>query len=80
MVSNSKVLVMEFLTEDNDIHSLIINPPKDNLSKEEVTEAMNAVVESEAFLTSAGRHLVDVNNAYYKITTIEELEFASQGE
>ena len=80
MVSNSKVLVLEFLTEDNDIHSLIINPPKDNLSKEEVTEAMNAVVESEAFLTSAGRHLVDVNNAYYKITSIEELEFTTPGE
>ena len=80
MASSSKVLVLEFLTEDNDTHSLIINPPKDNLSKEEVTEAMNAVVESDAFLTSAGRHLMDVNNAYYKITTIEELEFASPGE
>ena len=80
MVSNSKVLVMEFLTEDNDIHSLIINPPKDNLSKEEVTEAMNAVVDSDAFLTSASRHLVDANNAYYKITTIEELEFTTPGE
>lgn len=80
MASSSKVLVLEFLTEDNDTHSLIINPPKDDLSKEEVTEAMNAVVESDAFLTSAGRHLIDVNNAYYKITSIEELEFASPGE
>ena len=80
MATNSKVLVLEFLTEDNDKYSLIINPPKDNLSKEEVTEAMNAVVESDAFLTSAGRHLIDVNNAYYKITSIEELEFASPGE
>lgn len=80
MVSNSKVLVMDFLTEDSETYSIIVNPPKDNLSKEEVTEAMNAVVESDAFLTSAGRHLMDVNNAYYKITTIEELEFTSPGE
>ena len=80
MTTNSKVLVLEFLTEDNDKYALIVNPPKDNLSKEEVTEAMNAVVESDAFLTSAGRHLIDVNNAYYKITSIEELEFASPGE
>lgn len=80
MTTNSKVLVLEFLTQDNDKYALIVNPPKDNLSKEEVTEAMNAVVESDAFLTSAGRHLIDVNNAYYKITSIEELEFASPGE
>lgn len=80
MVTNSKVLVLEFLTEDNDKYSLIINPPKDDLSKEEVTEAMNAVIDSDAFLTSAGKHLVDVNNAYYKITSIEELEFTTPGE
>ena len=75
-----KTLVLEFLTEDSETYSIIVNPPKDDLSKETVSEVMNTIVESDVFLTRAGRHLTDVKNAYYKTITIEELEFASPGE
>ena len=73
-------LVLEFLDEDNKTKSLQIKNPKPDLSKEFVTEAMNDIIEADALMTSAGRHLTDISNCYYRTVTIDELDFAEAGE
>ena len=79
-MSEEKTLVLEFLDEDNNTKSLVIKNPKDDLTKEAVTAAMNTIIEEDALLTNAARHLTDIKNCYYRTVTIDELPFAEVGE
>ena len=79
-MSEDKTLVLEFLDEDNNIKTIVIKNPKDDLTKEAVMAAMNTIIEEDALLTNAGRHLTDINNCYYRTVTIDELPFESEGE
>ena len=79
-MNEGKTLVLEFLDEDNNIKTIVIKNPKDDLSKEAVTAAMETIIEEDALLTNAGRHLQDINNCYYRTVTIDELPFAEAGE
>lgn len=79
-MSEEKTLVLEFLDEENNIKTLVIKNPKDDLSKEAVTAAMETIIEEDALLTNAGRHLQDINNCYYRTVTIDELPFETEGE
>lgn len=74
MVTTKKVLVLEFFDEDNKTYAITVNSPKDGLIKEDVVEAMNTIVDSDVFLTSGSKHLVDAANCYYKTTITEVLE------
>ena len=79
-MSETKTLVLEFVDEDNNTKSLVIKNPKDDLTKEAVTAAMNTIIEEDALLTNAGRHLADIKNCYYRTVIIDEIPFASDGE
>ena len=79
-MSEEKTLVLEFLDEDNNTKSLVIKNPKDDLTHEAVTAAMNTIIEEDALLTNAARHLTDIANCYYRTVTIDELPFESDGE
>ena len=79
-MSEEKTLVLEFLDEDNNTKSLVIKNPKDDLTKEAVIAAMNTIIEEDALLTNASRHLVDINNCYYRTVIIDEIPFAEDGE
>ena len=79
-MSEEKTLVLEFLDEDNNTKTLVIKNPKDDLTKEAVTAAMETIIEEDALLTNAGRHLQVINNCYYRTVTIDELPFAEAGE
>ena len=79
-MSEEKTLVLEFLDEDNNTKSLVIKNPKDDLTKEAVTAAMETIIEEDALLTNAARHLTDIKNCYYRTITIDELPFESDGE
>ena len=79
-MSEEKTLVLEFLDEDNNTKSLVIKNPKDDLTKEAVTAAMETIIEEDALLTNASRHLTDIANCYYRTVTIDELPFESDGE
>lgn len=79
-MSETKTLVLEFVDEDNNTKSVVIKNPKDDLTKEAVTEAMNTIIEEDALLTNAARHLTDIKNCYYRTVTIDELPFADVGE
>ena len=79
-MSEDKTLVLEFLDEDNNIKTIVIKNPKDDLTKEAVMAAMNTIIEEDALLTNAGRHLTDINNCYYRTVTIDELPFETEGE
>ena len=73
-------LVLVFLDEDNNEKSIVIKDPKMDLSMEEVQTAMNSIIDNDAILTSAGRHLSVISNCYYTTVTITVPEFASEGE
>lgn len=73
-------LVLVFLDEDNNEKSIVIKDPKMDLTMEEVQAAMNNVIDNDAILTPAGRHLSVINNCYYKTVTITVPEFATEGE
>ena len=79
-MSSTKMLVLEFLTDDSDTYSITVNPPKDDLTMEEVSDVMDTIIEKDVFLTSSAKHLSTAKGAHYKTTTIEELPFASEGE
>lgn len=75
-----KTLMMEFLDEDGNVYTIKVTPPKDDLSKETVSAVMSTILDTDVFLSSAGRHLTEINNAYYKTVTVEPLTFESEGE
>ena len=79
-MTQETTLILEFLDEDNNVKKLRIPNPKDDLSKETVTEVMNIVIDKDALLTNAGRHYRSINNCYYRTVIIDELEFESAGE
>ena len=72
-MESEKTLVLEFWDEDNKTKSLIIKNPKDDLTKEQVVEAMQTIIDADVLLTSASKHLVDVANCYYRTVTKEVL-------
>lgn len=73
-------LVLVFLDEDNNEKSIVIKDPKMDLTMEEVQAAMTNVIDNDAILTPAGRHLSVISNCYYKTVTITVPEFATEGE
>lgn len=75
-----KILMLEFLDENGNIYTIKVTPPKDDLSMETVSAVMSTVLDADVFLTSAGRHLTEINNAYYKTVTVEPLPFETEGE
>ena len=79
-MNEGKTLVLEFLDEDNNIKTIVIKNPKDDLTKEAVMAAMNIVIDEDVLLTNASRHLQDINNCYYRTVTIDELPFENDGE
>ena len=79
-MSETKTLVLEFVDEDNNTKSVVIKNPKDDLTHETVTAAMETIIAEDALLTNAGRHLVAINNCYYRTVTIDELPFETEGE
>lgn len=73
-------LVLVFLDEDNNEKSIVIKDPKMDLTMEEVQAAMTNVIDNDAILTPASRHLSEISNCYYKTVTITVPEFATEGE
>ena len=62
-------LVLSFLTTSGDDHVINVRAPKTDLTLSEVTDAMQAMIDSEAFLTSKGEALETVNKCYYRTIT-----------
>lgn len=62
-------LVLSFLTTSGNNHTITIHNPKSDLTLSEVMDAMQAIIESEAFLTSKGEALESVNKCYYRTVT-----------
>lgn len=69
-MEGSETLVLVFLDEDNNESSISIKDPDMDLSLEDVTEAMEKIIENDAVLTAAGKHLEQVRNCYYRVVTI----------
>ncbi|MDO4935640.1 MAG: DUF2922 domain-containing protein [Phascolarctobacterium sp.] len=67
-------LVLVFLDSENNEKSITIKDPKMDLSLEEVTDAMQEIIDSDAILTAAGNHLQTVSQCYYKTVTITRPE------
>lgn len=66
-----QVVVIEMLTEDDDVKEMVIrNPRLDLLSTDELAETARthalAICRSDILLTNAARHIVDMNNLYYR--------------
>ena len=67
-----KVLHMTFATAQGGTFKISLANTKDELTAEEVTEAMDSIVEASAFETSKGE-VVSKATAYYVTQEIEEL-------
>lgn len=70
-MEGSETLVLVFLDEDYNEKSIVVKDPNMDLSLEKVTAAMEDIIDNDTVLTSAGKHLVDISNCYYKIVTIK---------
>lgn len=68
-MSSTTTLVMVFKDEDGNDCSLTVLNPADDLSLEEVTAVMETIIDNDAILTSAGKHLDTVSNCYYRTVT-----------
>lgn len=79
-MENSETLVLVFLDENNDEKAIVIKDPKQDLSLEEVTAAMQEVIDSDAILTASGGHLAEISNCYYRTVTITVPVPATEGE
>ena len=79
-MTQETTLVLEFLDEDGTTKTVTIKNPKEDLTREAVNAVMQTIIDEDALLTNAGKHLSDINNCYYRTVTTDELEFASQGE
>lgn len=68
-----QVVVIEMLTEDDKRKEMIIrNSRLDLLSTDELADSARqhavAICQSDILLTNAGRHIIDLNNLYYRKT------------
>lgn len=68
-----QVVVIEMLTEDDKKKEMVIrNARLDLLTTDELAESAHqhatAICRSDILLTNAGRHIVDINNLYYRKT------------
>ena len=63
-------LVLVFLDTDSNEKSIVIKDPKEEMSLEEINTAMEAIINNDAILTAAGKHLASVSKCYYKTVTI----------
>lgn len=66
-----KVLMLQFLDEDNKEHTITINNPKEDLTKAQITTAMQTIIDKDAMRTKAGKRYAEISNAYYRTVTIE---------
>lgn len=73
-MEGSVSLILVFLDDNNDEKSIAIKDPKMDMSLEEVTAAMEAIIDSDAILTASGNHLASVSQCYYKTITITRPE------
>ncbi|WAW14388.1 DUF2922 domain-containing protein [Peptostreptococcus equinus] len=67
-MDKAKNLVMRFKKEDGKIYTLSVKNPKDELTEEEIKQAMNFIVEKNLILPK-GIKLISASNA--KIVTTE---------
>ncbi len=79
-MGNSETLVLVFLDENNDEKSIVIKDPKQDLSLEQVTAAMQQVIDCDAILTASGGRLAEISNCYYRTVTITIPVPATEGE
>ncbi|NLY77184.1 MAG: DUF2922 domain-containing protein [Tissierellia bacterium] len=70
---NRSVLEMEFLDSAGKKFKITIDEPRNDLTEQEVRDAMNEIVQKDVFYSSTG-DLVALSGARYITTTVEELE------
>lgn len=67
-------LVLVFKDEDGADSTMIIRNPADDLSLETVQGVMAKIIECDAILTNAGKHLDAIGNCFYRTVTNTPLE------
>lgn len=65
----TKVLVMEFADADNNKLEMTVKNPAENLTLDEVQNAMDEIITAECVQTSKGLDIETATSAYYKVTT-----------
>lgn len=65
----TKVLVMEFADADNNKLEMTVKNPAENLSLDDVQDAMDEIISAECVQTSKGMEIETSVSAYYKVTT-----------
>lgn len=63
------VLVLEFVDTAGKTKVLNINSPKADLTRKEVFDAMEIIINNDVILSNSKNHLADANNCYYRTTT-----------
>lgn len=73
-MSEVNYLILEFLDADGNNYQLSLKHPKEDLSLETVTAAMNTIISDQVLTTADGTALTTINSCYYKTVTLTPLE------
>ena len=68
-MDEQKWLYFEFLDSDNNIRSIAIKNPAEDVSLEAATAVANVIIEKDVLRTVTGASYVSVSNIYYKTIT-----------
>ena len=66
-------LDLNFLTEEGKKKKITLNSPKAELTEEEVTQAMNAIVDSKLCENGGAINYFEVKGARYVTTAVEDI-------
>ena len=66
-------LDLNFLTEEGKKKKITLNSPKTELTEEEVTQAMNAIVDSKLCENGGAINYFEVKGARYVTTAVEDI-------
>ena len=68
-MDQQKWLYFEFFDSDNNIRSIAIKNPAEDVSLEAATAVANVIIEKDVLRTVTGASYVSVSNIYYKTIT-----------
>ena len=62
-------LYLEFLDSDNNVRSVVVKNPKEEITLEEAHAAMQVLIDNDVIRTVTGASFASISNCYYRTVT-----------
>lgn len=72
-MNGTKKLDLNFISESGKSKKITLNSPKENLTEEEVTQAMEAITDSKLCLSGGAINYYEIKGARYVTTAVEDI-------